>query len=495
LAEITPGNHPIMAFGDSLTRGYGDDADGGGTVQCDQTGGYPPRLEALLADRDVDTTIVASAVCGELTADGLSRIDVALNLIRPEVVIIMEGTNDFSHGGSIGIETIVTNVQLMADKVKRRGAVPVVVAPPPRDPEVVNPEFIVDARAAFFAGALETRAEAEGLLFVNQHAVFREIAEDVDLFELYYYDPYHPNADGYDIIAEVMIDQTLEALSRVLYPFDCQDGPEKICLSEDVFQVEVAWKTQLGETGKGKALRLTGDTAHFWFFSPENVELVVKVLDGRTLNDKYWVFYGALSDVEYTITVKDSRSGRSKEYRNAQGTLASMGDTSAFPGDVDGGPTLASEIGEGIAVTGADATTGVDPFGDIAFVDPADVEKGVPAPSCTPSATQICLNNNRFSVRVRWTDPQGLTGAGQATKLTADTGYFWFFSESNIELMLKVLDGRGLNGHFWVFFGSLSNVQFTVNVTDTVTNETVLYQNPPGHMASVADTSAFEVTP
>ena len=49
--------------------------------------------------------------------------------------------------------------------------------------------------------------------------------------------------------------------------------------------------------------------------------------------------------------------------------------------------------------------------------------------------------------------------------LTGDTGTFWFFDSANVELVLKVLDGRVLNGHYWVFYGALSNVEYTIVVT------------------------------
>ena len=56
---------------------------------------------------------------------------------------------------------------------------------------------------------------------------------------------------------------------------------------------------------------------------------------------------------------------------------------------------------------------------------------------------------------------------------------------------MKVLDGRLVNGHFWVFYGALSDVHYMVNVTDTQTGVTVSYENPQGTLASVADTNAF----
>ena len=64
---------------------------------------------------------------------------------------------------------------------------------------------------------------------------------------------------------------------------------------------------------------------------------------------------------------------------------------------------------------------------------------------------------------------QGKSGHGAAVPVTADTGYFWFFTSTNVELMVKVLDGRGVNGKYWVLYGALSNVQYTITVTDTQT--------------------------
>jgi hypothetical protein len=42
---------------------------------------------------------------------------------------------------------------------------------------------------------------------------------------------------------------------------------------------------------------------------------------------------------------------------------------------------------------------------------------------------------------------QGTSGTGVAVPLTGNTGYFWFFNSSNVELMVKVLDGDAVNGH------------------------------------------------
>lgn len=114
------------------------------------------------------------------------------------------------------------------------------------------------------------------------------------------------------------------------------------------------------------------------------------------------------------------------------------------------------------------------------------------AETCVANGTTLCLNASRFKVSVAWQVPsQGTSGVGNAIQLTTDTGEFWFFSANNIELVVKVVDGRAFNDKFWVFYGALSNVQYTITVTDSTTAAVKTYQNPDGNLASVADVSAF----
>lgn len=110
---------------------------------------------------------------------------------------------------------------------------------------------------------------------------------------------------------------------------------------------------------------------------------------------------------------------------------------------------------------------------------------------CTPGAETLCLNGGRFEVKVTWTDFEGASGPGKTVPQTADTGAFYYFSQSNLELMVKVLDGRQINGHFWVFYGSLSDVEFDITVTDTLTGIVKTYHNDSGSFASRGDVTAF----
>ena len=112
--------------------------------------------------------------------------------------------------------------------------------------------------------------------------------------------------------------------------------------------------------------------------------------------------------------------------------------------------------------------------------------------ACTADSTTLCLNGERFSVNIDWTDFQGNRGTGKAVPFSDDSGLAYFFDRGNIELLIKVLDGCGVNGHFWVFFAATTDVAFNVEVIDTATGAIKTYSNALRQRAdAVADTSAF----
>lgn len=120
------------------------------------------------------------------------------------------------------------------------------------------------------------------------------------------------------------------------------------------------------------------------------------------------------------------------------------------------------------------------------------------AEGCVPSPTELCLGNGRFRVEVAWRDFQNRRGDGVAVPLPGrdDTGSFWFFNENNLELTVKVLDGCGVNGHFWVFVASGSTVEYEITVTDTALEQapirTRTYRNDLGQTpVLIPDTAAF----
>jgi hypothetical protein len=127
-----------------------------------------------------------------------------------------------------------------------------------------------------------------------------------------------------------------------------------------------------------------------------------------------------------------------------------------------------------------------------------DISGGGTEPQpCVPGPTTMCLNQGRFQVEVTWRDFEDNTGPARVVEFgSEDSGLFWFFSESNWEMLVKVLNGCAITDHYWVFAAATTNVGYTLTVTDTVTGEHKSYVNQVGVSApAVTDTSALAVCP
>lgn len=112
----------------------------------------------------------------------------------------------------------------------------------------------------------------------------------------------------------------------------CESSETVHCLRGSRFQVEVQWADFAGVTGVGSTAPLrSDDSGLFWFFSPNNWEVLIKVLDACAINERFWVFAAATTNVEYTLTVTDTATGEIREYTNPLGQQAdALTDTDAF---------------------------------------------------------------------------------------------------------------------------------------------------------------------
>lgn len=99
----------------------------------------------------------------------------------------------------------------------------------------------------------------------------------------------------------------------------------------DHFEVTAAWETHAGATGTGTARPLTAETGAFWFFTPSNLEVTVKILDGCAINGHRWLMAAGMTDVGVELTVLDIQTGAERTYDSPLGTpFAPILDTSAF---------------------------------------------------------------------------------------------------------------------------------------------------------------------
>ena len=133
-----------------------------------------------------------------------------------------------------------------------------------------------------------------------------------------------------------------------------------------------------------------------------------------------------------------------------------------------------------------------DPMGPIPSLQ-VQVRASETAEFCSPAPGTLCLGRDRFGVEIEWTDFAGTSGPATALPfLSDDSGLFWFFDSNNWEVLVKVLQGCELNGHFWVFAAATTDVAYVLRVTDHVAGVVKEYSNPLGVAApAITDTEAF----
>jgi acyl-CoA thioesterase I len=158
---------PVLAFGDSLTFGTG--------AKPEES--YPAQLGKL-----INRNVIAHGVPGEISADGLARLPSVLDEVKPKLMLLCHGGNDFLRKQS---ETVAAaNVRAMVKLAKDRGIAVVLLATPKPGLSISPPDFYADI-AKEFAIPIERDVLSE---------VLKDNAKKSDLV--------HPNAAGYGVIAE-----------------------------------------------------------------------------------------------------------------------------------------------------------------------------------------------------------------------------------------------------------------------------------------------------
>jgi hypothetical protein len=126
--------------------------------------------------------------------------------------------------------------------------------------------------------------------------------------------------------------QSIAALRfHVFGAAECMPSDTVLCLQRGRFRVSATWRTASAQ-GVAKVRPETADSGSLWFFLPDNLELLVKVLDAcQNPDPKYWVFAAGLTNVAVDLTVTDTATQTTRHYRNALGApFAPVLDTLAF---------------------------------------------------------------------------------------------------------------------------------------------------------------------
>lgn len=127
---------------------------------------------------------------------------------------------------------------------------------------------------------------------------------------------------------------------------------------------------------------------------------------------------------------------------------------------------------------------------------------GAAPTGCAPDSQTMCLDDvagdGRFQIRATFATSQGGGQSGFGHPVVLSTlgvgkgGLLWFFSASNPEVLVKVLNGCAVNNRYWVFASAGTNVGVNMTVTDTVGGASKVYTNPDlTAWAPIQDTAAF----
>ena len=266
--------------------------------------------------------------------------------------------------------------------------------------------------------------------------------------------------------------------------FGCRPSRSRACLNERRFDVSARYSTQSVSRAPAKRLETLGlgdSGALFYFFGRDNPEMLLKVVNGCWLNDHWWVFGSAATDLVYEVAIDDlADGGGTVEYRhNGGGVIVAdngystgsgvISDTRAFPC----GQSAAALANEQRPADGPAVVVPALEYAAAARVAGAGQETGNTIDyGCLPNSSTSCLNNWRFQIRA-----SAFYAARRATQAKKVEGYglgnsaslLYFFGRDNPEMLVKVVNGCAINGHWWVFGSAATDLEYQVSVRDYAT--------------------------
>ena len=318
----------------------------------------------------------------------------------------------------------------------------------------------------------------------------------------------------YDVSLTVSLDGEKESVASLKFLVEaaqpagtCQATDTTLCLQDSRFEVSLGWWTADGQSGDAKVVREgTNDSGLFWFFADDNWEMLVKVLDGCSFNNRHWVYAASATNLGYELRVRDTVTDVVKEYPNEPGMPSpAVADNEAFAGTCAGsaasslaasrGPASPTSLApaSGAALRPSVPATAGRPTAAWPDPDPARATATAEDGGCTETATTLCLLDDRYEVSLAWSNGDEDEGPGRTARpRTDDSGLFWFFADGNWEMLVKVLDGCSYNGHRWVYAASATTVGLELTVRDTLSDDSKTYVKESGAPApAFTDSAAF----
>jgi lysophospholipase L1-like esterase len=181
------------AFGDSITNGVLMDPD------RRESEGYRGPLESLLRGFFGFGTVLNAGRDGESTADGVGRIGTVVRALNPDVVLIMEGTNDVF--ADIDESVIAFNLQRIIERARgeKPDILPFLAQLPPRFDPSFGFEGSFNESVDLLNALLVPIAAEIGVPLVDVNTA---LENQPDLWS----DPLHPSVAGYQVMGETWYD-------------------------------------------------------------------------------------------------------------------------------------------------------------------------------------------------------------------------------------------------------------------------------------------------
>ena len=186
----------VVAFGDSLTQGYGLPAESG----------FVPQLDAWLAGQGSQVRMINAGVSGDTTAGGLARLD--WTLVEPvDLVIVNLGSNDMLRGLDPGL--VNENLNQILEKLEAQSITTLLVGH--LGPLNYGADYKEQYDQAF--QELAARYDVEFYPFYFETLMASD-GVTPDLHNYFQEDGLHPNADGVAAVVADMGPYVLRALDR-----------------------------------------------------------------------------------------------------------------------------------------------------------------------------------------------------------------------------------------------------------------------------------------
>src|SRR6185369_5577765 len=118
-----------------------------------------------------------------------------------------------------------------------------------------------------------------------------------------------------------------------------------------------------------------------------------------------------------------------------------------------------------------------------------------PAPACEDGPGRLCLLG-RFAVEATWLDRDGRErpAAARSDGMAGETGLFSLNQEERVDLGVRMVDGRAVNGSFWLMASGLGATDATLAVSDLETGRTRRFLLRGGEPVDLAELEAFSAS-